>query len=246
MNRLSSVASLPKGRLPATVKAANLSDQVGDAIVDALADGILKPNQRLIEAEIAADLGVSRLPVREAFKTLATRGIVELNLYRGARVAEIGADRVALIRSVRTVIEQAAFAKAARSLGADPGPLARLDQIIESMKRGEEKSDLSTLNRLDIQFHRTIVVAAQDPFLLALWEALALHLRIVFAWEVSELPRPIPYASVHLAIRYALAEGDAGALEDLIADHIAGRSNIDPTGGWKAGRSNRPKQRRRK
>jgi len=229
-----------------TLKAANLSDQVADAIIGALADGALKPGQRLIEADIAADLGVSRLPVREAFKTLATRGIVELNLYRGARIAEVGADRVSLIRSVRTVIEQTAFAKAAKAFKSNPGGLARLDAIIEAMKRAEEKSDLAALNRLDIEFHRTVVAAAQDPFLQALWDALALHLRIVFAWEVKDLPRPIPYASVHLAIRYALSEGGARRIDALIADHIAGRSKIDPSGGGKATLSNRTVQRRRK
>jgi DNA-binding GntR family transcriptional regulator len=234
MNRFPSPARAAKGRLAATLKAANLSDRVADAIVDALADGVLKPSQRLIEADIAADLGVSRLPVREAFKTLASRGIVELNLYRGARIAEIGADRVALIRSVRTVIERAAIAKAAKAFESDPGGLARLDAIIDSMKRAEEKSDLAALNRLDIEFHRTIIAAAQDPFLQALWDALALHLRVVFAWEVKDLPRPIPYASVHLAIRYALSEGGSRRLDALIADHIAGRSKIDQSGGGKA------------
>ncbi len=246
MNRSPSLASAPKGRLGVTLKAANLSDQVADAIIGALADGALKPGQRLIEADIAADLGVSRLPVREAFKTLATRGIVELNLYRGARIAEVGADRVSLIRSVRTVIEQTAFAKAAKAFKSNPGGLARLDAIIEAMKRAEEKSDLAALNRLDIEFHRTVVAAAQDPFLQALWDALALHLRIVFAWEVKDLPRPIPYASVHLAIRYALSEGGARRIDALIADHIAGRSKIDPSGGGKATLSNRTVQRRRK
>lgn len=236
-----------KGRLATALRAANLSERVADAIVDGIASGMLKPRQRLIDAEIASDLAVSRLPVREAFKTLATQGIIELTLHRGARIAEIGDDRIASVLAVRTVIEQTAFAKAARVLkaGADPKTLRDLDAIIESMKRAEEKSDLPALNLLDIAFHRTIVTAARDPFLLALWEALALHLRIVFAREIKELPRPVPYASVHLAIRYALVESSEDELGSLLARHIAGKSEIDPPRAWRADRKSKTNRRRK-
>ena len=141
MNKLAPVERERKGRLAIPLKTANLSKQVADAIVDGIAVGPLKPGQRLIDAEIAADLGVSRLPVREALKMLATQGIVELHRHRGARIAEIGEERVARVRAVRTAIEQAAFAEAASSLKADPHQrlLQELDPIIESMKRAEEK-----------------------------------------------------------------------------------------------------------
>ena len=103
MADLSAVDREASGRLTA-LRTTNLSDRVANAIVDAIATGMLKPGQRLIETEIAADLGVSRLPVREAFKTLATQGIVELNLHRGARISPIGDDRVASVRTVRTAL----------------------------------------------------------------------------------------------------------------------------------------------
>lgn len=236
-----------KGRLATTLRTANLSERIADAIVDSIASGVLKPGQRLIDAEIASDLAVSRLPVREAFKTLATQGIIELTLHRGARIAEIGDDRIACVLAVRTAVEQAAFAKAAGVLKAhgDPKALRDLDTIIESMKRAEERSDLQALNLLDIAFHRTIVAAARDPFLLALWEALALHLRIVFTRETKLLPRPIPYASVHLAIRYAIVESSEDELGMLLARHIAGKSEIDPPRAWNADRKSKTNRRRK-
>jgi len=238
---LSAVDREASGRLTA-LRTTNLSDRVANAIVDAIATGMLKPGQRLIETEIAADLGVSRLPVREAFKTLATQGIVELNLHRGARISPIGDDRVASVRTVRTALEQLAFGKAAAAYKGDPTGLKALDSIIAAMKHAEERSDLHALNRLDIEFHRCIVNAARDPFLSALWEALAHHLRIVFAWEVKALPRPIPYVSVHMEIRYALGRGDRDELETLVARHIAGQSRID--GAPVRGRTSRSKGRK--
>lgn len=206
----------------------NLAERTVDSIVDAIARGVLQPGQRLIEAEVASDLGVSRLPVREAFKILAAQGILELNMHRGARISPIGEDRIETVRAARTRLEELAFPKAAASYRAEPAGLRKLDEIIEQMKRAEEHADLDALNRLDIAFHRAVVSAARDPFLAALWEALALHLRIVFAWEVKALPRPISYASVHLGLRYALARDDDAALAKLIGRHIAGRSRIDP------------------
>ena len=243
----SNAATTAHGRLSAPLRAVNLSEQAAAAIVDAIADGALKPGQRLIDAEVAADLGVSRLPVREALKMLAAQGIVELNLHRGARIAEFGEDRIANVRAVRTAIECAAFAKAAARLKAqsEPRTLSQLDAIIDAMKRAEERSDLPALNRLDIAFHRTIVTAAADPFLTALWEAQALHLQIVFAREVRTLPRPIPYASVHLAIRFALIQSSAAALRDLIAKHIAGQSRIDLPVSPRLSRTNQNKNRRK-
>jgi DNA-binding GntR family transcriptional regulator len=178
---------------------------------------------------------------------LATQGVVELSLHRGARIAEIGEDRIANVRTVRTAIECAAFAKAAARLQAESESrtLSHLDAIIEAMKRAEQQSDLPTLNHLDIAFHRTIVTAAADPFLTALWEAQALHLQIVFAREVRALPRPVPYASVHLAIRYALIESSAAALRDLVARHIAGQSQIDLPLSSRPNHTNQNKNRRK-
>jgi DNA-binding GntR family transcriptional regulator len=231
-------------RAPAfrAVDPVNYAERAADGIVDAIAQGALRPSQRLIEADIATELGISRLPVREAFKILAAQGILELNMHRGARVCPIGADRIETVRAARTQIEDLAFRKAAAAFRANPAGLRALDDIIERMKRAEEHAEFDELNRLDIAFHREVVVAASDPFLVALWEALALHLRIVFAWEVKGLPRPISYAAVHLALRYALARDDDAALSALLGRHIAGKSEIDPA----PAKTRETKNRRRK
>jgi len=225
------VSSQQSGRTASGLSAlrpANLAELAAARIVDAIADGSLRPGQRLIETDLAADLGVSRLPVREAFKMLATQGILDLNLHRGARIAPIGADRLDTVRAARTTLEALAAVKAAAAYRRDPAGLAVLDAIVDRMKREDERTELDALNRLDIEFHRAVVAAAGDPFLAALWEALSLPLRIVFAWEVRTLPHPVAYASVHLAIRYALAREPDRVLADLIGRHIAGRSEIDP------------------
>jgi DNA-binding GntR family transcriptional regulator len=224
----------------------NYAERAADSLVDAIAHGALQPGQRLIEAEIAAELGISRLPVREAFKILAAQGILELTMHRGARVCPIGPDRIETVRAARTRIEELAFAKAAATFRREPEGLRALDAIVERMKRAEEHAELDELNRLDIAFHRAVVSAARDPFLAALWEALALHLRIVFAWEVKRLPRPISYAAVHLALRYALAGNDDAALAALVGRHIAGRSEIDPAPAPDAARDGQRNNRRRK
>ena len=65
-----------------------LGDAVADAIVSAVASGLLKPGQRIVEADLAAMLKVSRVPIREAIKILQAQGILNVTPNRGARIAE--------------------------------------------------------------------------------------------------------------------------------------------------------------
>jgi len=68
------------------VRATCLSDQVANSIADGIALGRLDPGQRIVEVDLARQLNVSRVPVREAIKTLVAQGILETSPHRGTRV----------------------------------------------------------------------------------------------------------------------------------------------------------------
>jgi DNA-binding GntR family transcriptional regulator len=205
----------------------SLATRVVDAIIDSIALGTFKPGQRLIEADVAAELGVSRLPVREAFKMLATQGILELLQYRGAVVAPIDPSRLDAVREVRTAIEQISFERAAKIYRAEPARLKVLDGIIESMKRAEEEGDKARLVGLDIAFHYNVVLTTKDPFLLAQWQSLAAQLKIIFSIEASKMTISQSYVAIHLHIRYALSGDVETDLRKLAATHIAGASKLE-------------------
>jgi DNA-binding GntR family transcriptional regulator len=83
----------------------NAHDEVIEALRHAVVRGDVLPGQRIRESEIAARMGVSRTPVREAFLVLAVEGLLTLQPGRGARVREYSAEEVHLVHEVRSVVE---------------------------------------------------------------------------------------------------------------------------------------------
>ena len=76
------------------VKSRSLPDQIADAIVEGIASGVLRPGQRLIEIDLAKQFAVSRVPLREALKTLEAQGILDREPHRGVRVVALDEERI--------------------------------------------------------------------------------------------------------------------------------------------------------
>src|SRR6476620_4969231 len=86
----------------------HLSEAIADAITSAIAQGALHPGERLIEEAIAAQLLVSRVPLREAIRTLEAQGILVVTPNRGARVVSMDERTVANVQEARIAIERIA------------------------------------------------------------------------------------------------------------------------------------------
>ncbi|NUP49081.1 MAG: GntR family transcriptional regulator, partial [Catenulispora sp.] len=107
---------MPEALLPiaATTRPGTLpsrTEAVQEAIKHAILTGELKPGQPLVESELAADLGVSKTPVREALKTLAGTGLVTMSPYKGAAVREIDRTHARCIYDMRLLLEPVAAAR---------------------------------------------------------------------------------------------------------------------------------------
>lgn len=212
-------ATLPRLEL---IRARSLAEQVADSLVEGIALGARKPGQRLIEAEVAAELGVSRLPVREALKTLDIQGIVQLNPHRGAHIVEVDEAKIARIREVRVALEKIAVRDAREAYRAAPERLARLDAVIARMEEHFARSDWSGLNKADIAFHRELCLASGNEIVVTLWETLARHVRIVFGWETSVHADRRAIVEEHVELRAALGDPAFATLDDLVERHIKG------------------------
>src|SRR6266545_3093125 len=92
---------------------ASLADAVSDYLGRAIAEGRLRPGQRLIETQLCDELGVSRTPMREALRKLAAEGIVDISSRKGARVAELTRSSVTDVFTVRATLEALAAELAA-------------------------------------------------------------------------------------------------------------------------------------
>jgi DNA-binding GntR family transcriptional regulator len=197
----------------------SLANRIADRLVDAIAGGILEPGQRLIETEIAAALGVSRMPLREALKLLEAQGILAVTPRRGAAIVPFDAGRVQQICEARLALERLALRDAAMRLRSEADASSALDRLIGEMRQCTERGEWLTAVRADVEFHRQIVQASGNPVVAMLWEALARHVLIVFGREIRG-ERNTGLAEQHTRLRDILMEGSDAALDGEIEQHI--------------------------
>src|SRR3954451_9364125 len=198
----------------------SLASRIADRIVDAVAAGTLAPGQRLVEAEIAAALGVSRMPLREALKLLEAQGILSVTPRRGSFVVPFDERRIGQICDARLALERLALRRAVPAFRADPGLLTELDGLIGTMRQEAERRAWLAANKADLAFHRRIVAAANDGIVAMLWEALARHVLIVFGREIRDEADAGRLEEADVRLRELLAAEDVGALEEEIERHI--------------------------
>lgn len=202
------------------VRSPSLAEQVADLVVAGIADGTLGFGQRIMETELARTLGVSRIPVREALKTLAAQGIVEMSPHRGARVSVLDEHRVDRICEARVVLEQLAARDARAALRQQPSALAALDEAIGLMERCVREKDWLGVNRADLEFHRALCRASGNDIVRTLWETLARHVAIIFGREILSERERTGVVEQHLALRHLLLHGDDAEVSAGIAGHI--------------------------
>ena len=197
----------------------SLANRIADRLVDAIAGGVLEPGQRLIETEIAAALGVSRMPLREALKLLEAQGILTVTPRRGAAIVPFDPGRVQQICEARLALERLALRDAAPILRAEPDATAALDGLIGEMRQRTERGEWLAAVRADVEFHRRIVQASGNPVVAMLWEALARHVLIVFGREIRG-EQNTGLAEQHARLHDVLMSGTDAALDREIEHHI--------------------------
>jgi len=153
-----------------TVNRAMLRDQLREILLAGILEARYAPGERLVETQIAEELGVSKAPVREAIRELEILGMVVSEPFRGSRVREVTSQELAESYPVRAAIEEVAAREAFPWLNADPSPLYA---EIEAMAAAAARGDLHNVLIHDVQFHRIIVEAAESPRLAAAMRAVA-------------------------------------------------------------------------
>jgi DNA-binding GntR family transcriptional regulator len=196
-----------------------LGDVVADAIVEAIALGTLRFGQRIVEADLANQLKVSRVPVREAIKLLKSQGILTATPNLGARVAQFDGDVTDQVFEVRVALERIAARDAMRAYRRDPRQLDGLREIISRMERMARWSDWTEFCKCDVAFHREICTASGNDVVLKLWEALARHVTIIFGRELASEHDFEVVISQHQKLLMLFEKGDA-RIEQIIEDHI--------------------------
>lgn len=198
---------------------ASVVDQVYRAIRERITNGTLARGGRVHQEDLAAELGVSRTPVREALRRLAAEGLVEMRTNRGARVADVVEGDMRLAYEARLVIEPGAARLAAER--APAVPIARMRRAVAAQRRAV--GHVSRSFEANREFHIALVEAAENPFLLQLVERLWIaRIGAVIYERQSETPQRMRLdADEHEQILLAVEDGDGRRAEALARRHVA-------------------------
>ncbi len=187
-----------------------------DRLRDAILRGNFKPGQKLDQDEIADVLKVSRSPIREALRTLAGEGLVEVIPHRGAVVAEISLAELEEILTLRGVLEGMAARLAVRQL--DDERIKTMQVILKELKRA---TDLDEWLELNHKFHRTIYQAANRPRLLSLIDNLRNTVTPYIRQFIASTEHMKEAADSHQLIFDACVKRDPKRVEQETQKHLA-------------------------
>ncbi len=216
-----------------------LSDQVRETLLTRILNGTYQPGDRLVESQIAKELGTSQSPVREALRDLVAMHFVEVEPYKGARVRMIDPAEVAQIYPVRAALEELAGQLAAPNLKDNVGDL---EAIYARMQEAARNDDIKALTSIDAQFHRLIVEATGNDILAETWNSLRIESRTLVTTVklmLSDLGLMSAVES-HRPIIEALRAGDAEKSGTELRNHVRKFAELFRKGNQDGPKADRP------
>jgi DNA-binding GntR family transcriptional regulator len=203
-----------------------LSDEVADAIRDAIFDGRIDLGQRLVEDELASLLNVSRGPVRRALVLLSEEGLVNTEHHRGTTVAELSADDVRETASLRTALERLAVDWLCRN--ATEGDFTRIAVVLQQVGELPGPLSPSRVAALDVAFHDAVFRAAHHERLYRSWRSLRSQIYIDLVYRRALRDDVGQWVIDHQKFLEVLRHRDQRDVMELVEGHVEGPQG--PTG----------------
>jgi DNA-binding GntR family transcriptional regulator len=195
-----------------------LRDLVFSAMREAILSGRLKPGERLMEVQLAEEMGVSRTPVREAIRKLELEGLVVMVPRKGAYVAGLTLKDVAEVFEIRSSLEGLAAALAAERITDEE--VIILDKILDDISTAGEKGDIKTVIKKDMEFHQVLFSASRNDRLAQMINNLKEQIDRFRTQSFSNPIRTKSVLSEHEHILNAIKQGDVENSERLAKEHI--------------------------
>ena len=190
-------------------------DGVHRVLRAAILDGTVPPGGQLREAHIAADLGISRSPLREALTRLEEEGLVVKVPFRGAFVAEVSAHDVAEIASIRLRVEPFAGELSMEALRGPERPL--LMSTLEDLNRATENNDIPASIDAHLRLHRLFYDFSGHSILQNLWNGWESKLRLYLAVDHRSYDDVHEIALEHEGLVARVLDGDVeGFLREVV------------------------------
>jgi DNA-binding GntR family transcriptional regulator len=190
------------------------SERVTRQLRDDILDGVRKPGSKLVERELAAQIGVSRVPVRDALRVLVAEGLVTPRPRTWAVVREFTPTDIADLNEVREALEVMTFRLAAQR--GDRVGLRRLRSNLDEELAAARAGDAVRARRAAADFHETVTSMAANELLSELEGTLRSRMR----WLLGRHDDLLAMALEHEALYAAVADRDVALVEELVVEHL--------------------------
>lgn len=216
-------AAAPRRGVPddhpiALMQSSSLPSLVQRELTQQIMAGDLPAGAKLNEVDVALRLGVSRGPVREAFRALEESGLVRFEKNRGVFVRKVSLEEADEIFELRALLDEFAGRRAAKN--ATPGDIVELQQLVDRMGLAAARGEVDEYFMLNLEFHDRIVDLAGNAKLAHLYRRLVNELNLYRRAALNEagsLPKSV---AEHRAIVARIAAHQAAAAGRLLHDHV--------------------------
>lgn len=198
---------------------ASTAARVADLLRARILDGTMPPGSRIVELEIARELGVSRSPVREALLRLEGEGLAAIVPYRGALVTPPQRERFGELMEFRLALERFALDRLVERL--PEGAIGQLRARAAALRKAVSTRNLRRAVDEDLAVHRTIVRLAGNALLERAYEELLAQIRLYIAVTSARYARIGELADEHDALIGAIERRDLRAARKLLDAHVA-------------------------
>jgi DNA-binding GntR family transcriptional regulator len=195
-----------------------MGEQVVSRIREKILTGAYAPGSPLLQDVIAAEFGVSKIPVREALVQLRADGLVDIFSHRGFQVRPLSTTELEEVFRLRLAVEPAAAAQGSKIAESDDRALAA--KALDQLNRALDSEDLSHSGELNSRYHLALVVPRLQPVSNeALYRLHTLSQRYV-RLHLASAGRPKRATKEHIALHTAWAKGRAKEVQTLARRHI--------------------------
>ncbi len=182
-------------------------------------DGTFRPAQRLVEAQLVEDIGVSRNTIKKALMLLSREGLITIEDNKGATIRSLDLGEVIEYYEIRIALEKIVIQHAAKNI--TPSDLDEMAALLDRMKALSAQKDFDTYSECNRQFHNVIYRASQKPIIADIIQNIKTQLKR-FQIKTMLVPGRADHSmEEHEAILNALRNHDAVAAEKMIITHVS-------------------------
>lgn len=202
------------------VQTKTLPQAVQDQLLQLILSNQLKMGEKLTEADLAVRLGVSRGPIREAFRGLEEAGLLQSSKNRGVYVRVISAEEGMQLYDLRSCLEAYAGRELAPKI--TKAEVSELRSSLSRMRRSYEKQDVDEFYPLNIAFHDRIVEMVGNQKLLSMFRKMMNEIHLISRQGIEEEGGKLVSSHEHVEIVDALAAHNSRKAESLMRKHVLG------------------------